>query len=250
MGKLETYIGAGVAHIRERGVAGAAWVPLGNAKKLDIEWKTSGKTLMDYMSRAGGTFDQVILVEGGDVNLELTQFFVDNLELMLYGESTDLPSVPVVDESHIWAGSGPVFLNDLPVAGSVVVKDDAAAVTYVAGVDYDLGDGGLSIIPRAGGAIVSGDELKISYTRKKSLRIEALVNTAKEFEAMVVGLNKADAVDGDPKRIHLRRVKFGPGNLRVVTDDFDAVAIKGGLLKDPNIIASGTSPYANITKAA
>ena len=77
--KLETYIGAAQFYAQERGLVNAPLVPLGNCTKATFSWQTSDKKLMDMQSLAGGTFDHVSLIEGGELDLEISQLKKDNL---------------------------------------------------------------------------------------------------------------------------------------------------------------------------
>jgi Amt family ammonium transporter len=194
---------------------------------------------MDMQSLAGGTFDHVSLIEGGELDLEISQLNKANLVRMMYGSSAVIAAGPVTDESHIWAGSGPVLLNYIPDSAAIVVKDDAAAITYVLGTDYEVLEGRLGIQPLAGGAILSGDEIKVTYARKEQYDIETLTAANKEYRLFIVGLNKADTVDGDPQKITIHRIKFGPAGFDLVGDDFAKPSTKGTLLAAPEIVGGG-----------
>jgi hypothetical protein len=248
--KLETYIGAAQFYAQERGLVNAPLVPLGNCTKATFSWQTSDKKLMDMQSLAGGTFDHVSLIEGGELDLEISQLNKANLVRMMYGSSAVIAAGPVTDESHIWAGSGPVLLNYIPDSAAIVVKDDAAAITYVLGTDYEVLEGRLGIQPLAGGAILSGDEIKVTYARKEQYDIETLTAANKEYRLFIVGLNKADTVDGDPQKITIHRIKFGPAGFDLVGDDFAKPSTKGTLLAAPEIVGAGKSKYASFRRAA
>ena len=248
--KLDTFIGAAVIYAQERGPVNAPKVDIGNCTKASFSWQTSDKKLMDMQSQAGGTFDHVSLIEGGELDLEISQLKKDNLVRMMYGSSAVIAADTVTDESHIWAGSGPVLLNYIPDSTAIVVKDDAAAVTYVQGVDYEILEGRLGIQPLGSGAIASGDEIKVTYARKAQYDIETLTAANKEYRLFIVGLNKADTVDGDPQKITIHRIKFGPAGFDLIGDDFAKPSTKGTMLAAPEIVGVGKSKYASFRRAA
>lgn len=248
--KLDTFIGSGTFLAQDRNLVNAPWVDLGNCTKASLSWKTSDKQLMDMKSVAGGTFDHVSLIEGGELDLEISQLNKDNLVRMMYGSSAVIAAGPVTDESHIWAGSGPVPLVYIPDAAAILVKDDTAATTYVEGVDYVVLEGRCAIQPLDGGAILSGDEIKITYTRRAQYDIETLTSANKEFRLRILGLNKADTVDGAPYFINIHRIKFGPADIPLVGDDFAKPSTKGAMLAAPEILAAGKSRYATFRRGS
>ena len=248
--KLDTFIGAAVIYAQERGLVNAPKVDIGNCTKASFSWQTSDKKLMDMKSQAGGTFDHVSLIEGGEIELEISQLNKDNLVRMMYGSAAVIAAGPVTDESHIWAGSGPVLLDYLPDSSAIVVKDDTAAITYVQGTDYEVLEGRLGIQPLTGGAIASGDEIKLTYVRKAQYDIETLTAANKEYRLFITGLNKADTVDGAPYKLTIHRIKFGPAGFDLIGDDFAKPSTKGTMLAAPEIVGVGKSKYAFFRRAA
>lgn len=244
--KLDTFIGAGEIYLQKRGVIDAPMLSIGNVSKCDLEWDTEKKKLTNYMSVAGGTLDSFEAVNGGNVQIEITQFFPANLALLTYGTQRDTEKKQDYSEM-VTAVKGSLHpLKFLPDRSAIEVYNEDESITYTSGVDYLPCAAGFKVLE--GGAISTGQKVKVIYDVPAQYSIQALTDSAAEFRCVIQGLNKANA--GSPSVITLHRVKFGPGGLQIITDDFRRANITGEILQAPEIEGIGTSQYAEIKQLA
>lgn len=243
---LDTYIGAGTLFLQRKDIPEAPLLSVGNTPSLKIEWDTDTKKLADYQSPSGGTMDAYTNITGGKLSLEITQFFPENLELLTYGLKVDSAAQTGIKEIETARTGGLLKLGRIPTKESIVVTDETEAITYVAGIDYMPTVSGIRILE--GGAIADKSIVVVTYSAKAQYTIETLTQAAVEYRAVIEGLNKA--ANGQPSVIEIHRIKFGPGGLDVVTDDFRKTSVSGDMMRESSITDSGKSAYCKIQQIA
>lgn len=240
----KSYIGSGQIYIREYG-ASAPFVDIGNCSALTVSPQEDTKTLADSTTPGGATRNEVRRLTGVEVSYTFTDFSSANFERGFRGTSSSTAAGTVTDEAVVGYKGGWVPLAKL--ASSVtMVKNTAGSTTYTAGTDYIVQDGGLYIPststitdPVAGAA-----NLKVTYANVKSTTVEALVNSAKQYEMIFVGLNEADS----GKRVRVRMHKVSAGviqQMAVIGQDYGNGEVGGKLLSDTSK-GVGLSKYLQI----
>lgn len=239
-----SYIGSGQVYIREYGAA-APFIDIGNCSALTASPQEDVKTLADSTTPGGGTRNEVRRITGVDVSYTFTDFSPDNFQRALRGTSTDTAAGTVTDEAVVGYKGGWVPLAKL--ASSVTtVKNTAGSTTYTAGTDYIVQDGGLYIPSTSTitDPVAGASNLKVTYANVKSTTVEALVNSAKQYEMMFVGLNEARS----GKRVRVRMHKVSAGVIQqmgVIGQDFGSGEVGGKLLSDTSK-GVGLSKYMQI----
>lgn len=112
---------------------------------------------------------EVVRETSFNINFTFDEPNVDNLNLMFLADGrTTVAAVTtaVVDETHVVDGTREFMLSKLISAtGTIVVKNNAGAVTYTLNTDYTIRVVGLQVFIRPIlTTIVDGDTLKVSYT--------------------------------------------------------------------------------------
>ena len=247
MSRTETYAGAGTMYLQRRNDPNAKLLSVGNLAKLSIEWDVETKKLANYQSVSGGTFDAYTDIRGGKVSLDITQFFASNIALLVYGSQEEIAAQANKTETHKAMDGSLIKLELIPKKGTLTVLDSADnSIIYQAGRDYTETASGILISNT--GTITDGSDIDIQYSTDKQHRFETLVESGAEYSAVIEGLNKADS--GRPFIITLHRIKFGPGGLDIITDDFRKTAVTGEMMQAPEIQATGKSAYATIQQLA
>lgn len=214
---------------------------LGNTSKLQYAVSTETKDLPDSQNPGGGLDDTFDRFKEATVSLSCRHVSVKTLELALGGTATAVLAGAVLDEAHtVVALDKLIALDNLPDGAiPLVVKDSTGTTTYVEGTDYTVKRVG--IIPITGGAITAASVIKISYTKLKAQRIQALVNLIQENRLLFDGINERTNA---PWCAIMHRVKFGPAkNVDFIGDDFISFDIEGKLLAYDAITAVGKSQY-------
>ena len=217
---------------------------LGNTSKIQYAVTTETKDLPDSQNPGGGLDDTFDRFKEATVSLSCRHVSIKTLELALGGVAAAVTAGAVVDEAHtVQALDKLIALDNLPDgAVALVVKDSTGTTTYDEGVDYVVKRVG--IIPLTGGGIAAADVIKISYTKLKAQRIQALVNLIQENRLLFDGVNERTNA---PWCAIMHRVKFGPAkNIDFIGDDFVSFDIEGKLLAYDAITAVGKSQYMEL----
>lgn len=140
------------------------------------------------------------------------------------------------------AGSPPTFSTTVGATfadGTATFRNVGSAL-LVAETDYDASGGGITFTDDV--AMYAGESAIVSYTKAAGHSIEALLNSAQEYELFFDGLNEAQS--GKPVTVHAFRVKLGPtGGLSLIGDDFYAGEQTGKVLKDTTKNGTTVSQY-------
>lgn len=221
-------LNAGQVYLRQAGDQSAVRYPIGNVSVLNLAIDEEVIEQKDYTSPGGGTHAEVRRINSVTTSMTLHDLNADNIALATRGTAAEVAQGTITDEQHTAAPGGFVRLNH-PGPSSVVVTNDAGTTTYDAGDDYEVTGGGLKIVN--GGAINTATVIKVDYSHKAYIKVEALTTTGKPWEIFFDGLNEAD--DGNEMLIDLWKVNLGAASeLGIITDDLGNVTLEGKLLSD------------------
>ena len=236
------YIGVGSIWLKKRDSVEAARM-IGNCSKLSFAISEGEKSLKNYLDCGGGEINNVYRIESVGISITAHDFSPENLAMALYGTTTATAVGTVTDESHVITLGVPIELA-FPPSAITTVKE--GAITLVLGTDYDLIDG--EVTPKAGGALINGDTVLVTYTRLPSATIQALVNKGFEYQLEFRGMNEARGCR--TVNVTAYRVKFSPaGSLDLIGDDFGSFEINGKVLRDDTKIGAGVSKYMRVVMA-
>ena len=231
---LEHYKGAGVTYIDGIDTGTVDDVKIsGDEEKVTLRNPRTGQGNIASASRLSG------------LTLDLTffNFNDDNMAIGLRGTTSSVAATPVVDEALTFSGSitkDRLLLTSKIIDTSVapVVTGSGGTPTRVLDTDYKVVPAG--IIAITGGAMATGD--LVDYTPKAGRALEAFVNSGKEYEVAIDGINN---VEGD-KEYRLQFYKWKPSpasDLPIISDDdFASFTLTGELIADTTKPA-GESQY-------
>jgi hypothetical protein len=147
------------------------------------------------------------------------------------------------------AGSPPTF--GTTVGGTTT--DGTATLTcmgkttLVANTDYSVTAGGIYIESDA--AATDGEAIEVDYTKAAGSEVEALLNSAQEYEIVFDGLNEARS--GKAVIVHVFRQKIGAAqNLGLIGEDYAALEVSGKVLKDTTKNGTTVSQYFKVQVVA
>jgi len=217
------------------GVKAGALLEISNSTALEIKSTGDKKTVPEMRYLGGGSKDSYTRLTEVTGSVTFTDFSVETLEKVLRTSNVAIASSAVVDEAHdnVYAGEFVPF-NKIPDSGvAYVVKK--GATTLDVGDDYIQKATGIQLV--AGGAVIDGDDILVSYTANKSTVLEAFQSAAVEYQLYFEGLNEIDG--GNPIPVTLYRVKFDlldtlpliadePGTL---TATFECLSLNGKFFK-------------------
>jgi len=239
-----SYLGSGKILMREFG-ATAPFEEVGNCSVLSFSPQTTTITLPDYTQPGGGTRNRVDRV--GDVEISYTfhDFAGDNFARALRGSVADVVAGSAAAESVIAYKDGYTPLAKI-ASGITSVEPVGGGTPYVAGDDYEFRDGGLFIpsdsaipAPVAGAA-----NIDVDYTYAAQEVTQALVNPAKQYELLFLGLNEARS--GKAVRVRAHKVSGGVlEQLGLIGQEYGAGTVGGALLADTTK-GAGLSKYFTV----
>lgn len=240
-----SYIGVGKIYARVSGAA-APLTEIGNCSALAFAVAEETRELKDYTQAGGGTYNEVRRVESVEASLTLHDLSPENLAKALFGDANAFTATPVTDEAHVAYAGGFIPTNKPPASITAVTTTDGLT-TYVLDTDYSVVPGGIVIID--GGAIVNASNIHIDYTPKAGSAVEALLNSAQEYELFFSGLNEARS--GKAVTVHAYRVKLGAAaNLALIGEDYAALELTGKVLKDTSKNGTTVSQYFKVSVEA
>lgn len=237
-----SYIGSGRILARRRGSA-EAYRELGNCSALTLGVETETKSLRDFRSPGGGTYNQVDRITSVTLSVTAHDLSPENIALALYGTTEAVAGGTVTEEAAVAYKGGYVVLEGNPSAVATI-EPAGGGTAYVAGTDYILQHGAI-FIP-ATSAIVAPTtpttpNIDVTYTDKKGDMVQALAAAAAELELVFLGLNEADS--GSAVTVRAWRAKFGPASsIPLIGDDYAALEMSGALLADASK-TGGESQY-------
>lgn len=162
------FLGAGDLYFNRviNGVS-TGWVQVGNATKFEIK---EASELKQRKSRQRSTYgqllDSVAVKQPASLKIAMDDLNFDNLALAFMGSQSviSIGSGTVTDEVNT-ARKGKIIETVKDNIASVVVKNGAGSVTYIAGTDYEVTNARLGMVKiLSTGSITDGATIKISYT--------------------------------------------------------------------------------------
>lgn len=236
-----SYMGVGRIFIRRRGLA-EAMLHVGNVPKLNFGVTEDVKEQRDYTVVGGGTVAEVRRISAVECGMTLADLDKGNLTRAFFGTGSSVASATITNESHLAHKGGFIPLNFPPdETGTITVA--SGATTYVAGSDYEVSSGGITIL--ADGDIDDDTLLEVDYTSLDHDSVQAITAAAYEYELFFEGLNEAKS--GRPVNVHAYRIKFGATQiLDLINEDFATFEVKGKLLRDNTKTGAGISKYFKI----
>lgn len=242
----EVYFGVGSAYIREVGaVAGRR--SLGEVDQFDLAYNQTAIDLPDNQNVGGGILDTVYRIDSMEIALKMRNFSSDNFALSEFGGFSAVAGAAIVDETdNAYAGS---FIKTLYPGITLATCNSlaaAAGTAFVEGTDFEVRSGGIYILDGYTG--VEGDPIFISYTHPGVDVIQALVESGKEYEIFLDGLN--EALSGDPFTHELFIVKISPAQTLALLGGsaYGEMAVTGKVLQDSTKVGAGISKYMKSVK--
>lgn len=229
--------GAGSCYIRKFD-ASTPYTKVSNVSKLALTVNETTETLKDFDSATGGSVMQISTIDSVDVEMTLNDLDPTTLARALWGETSDTTASTDTDTFVSYKGS---FLPTTYVNPSSVTLTGGGTVTL--NTDYIIKSTGI-YIPETSG-IADGTTITIGYSYSNAVNVEALTTGAQEYTVLLDGLNVANS--SKPVAVRLYKVKFSPlQGLDFKSASFAEYSIKGTLLKNESITASGKSQYFQV----
>ena len=240
-----SYLGSGSLLIREYGSA-APFLSTGNCSALNLSPQEDVKSLQDYTQPGGNKRNEVRRLTGVDLAYTFHDFSAENFARGLRSDVTTVVAGTATAEDAVAYKGGYTPLAKIATA-ITTVKGAGGTPTYVSGADYELRDGQLfipstsSIPDPVAGAV----NITVAYSYGAQKKVQALVNSNKQYEAMFVGLNEARS--GKRVRVILHKISGGVlQQMAVLGDDYGAGEINGSLLSDSTKTGTGISQYFTV----
>ena len=240
-----SYLGSGSMLIREYGAA-APFLSAGNCSALSFTPQENTLSLPDYTQPGGNLRNEVRRLSGVEMSYTFHDFSAENFARGLRAGITNVSAGSASDEEVVAYKGGYTPLAHIATT-ITSVEPVGGGTAYDAGTDYELRDGQL-YIPE-GSTItdpVSGAaNVQVTYAYGAQKLVQALVNSAKQYEVMFVGLNEARS----GKRVRIIAHKVSGGVLQemaVLGEDYGAGTVAGSLQSDSTKTGDGISQYFTV----
>lgn len=244
MSYSRSFLGKGTIYRRQRGVANAPLLPMGNCTKLSFAIAQTEISETDYENPGGGKRKSIKRITGVTASITTKNHDPLILALGLRGKVTSETDVTAITgEAHadVTPGSLVVFSRFPDLTKPIVLKKGAAVIA-VGG--YEPRRVGVFILDGAAG-VTAGDDITVDYTPLPEDRVEALTVSGDEYYLFFDGLNEADT--GKPAAVESHRVDFSPmAGLELITDEFGNVELTAEILSDESITANDESKYFRV----
>lgn len=238
------YLGSGKIYARTAG-ASAGLMELGNASKLELSIKEDKQTIRDFSKAGGGIYASVSRIDTATLGMTLHDLNRSNVARALFGSESTVASGSVTDEAVV-AYKGALVPLAHPQPSSVVVTNDAASVTYVAGADYEVRSAGIYVLPS--GAITDAQVLKVDYAHAAYDQVQAATSSSLVLELHFEGLNEANS--GKPVIVDVWRAQLSPTKaLSLLGDKFADLQLDAEVLADTSKAGTGVSQYFRVRMA-
>lgn len=239
-----SYLGSGKLLLREFGAA-TPFEEVGNVSALTLSPQVNTLTLADYTQPGGGTRNRVDRVTEVQIAYTFHDFSAGNFARSMRGTVSEVAGGTAASEAVVAYAGGFTPLANIASAITTVKSPDGTD-TYVVGTDYEFVDGGLRVLedgdipaPVAGAANIA-----VSYTYGAAERVEAFVTSAKQYEALFLGLNEARS--GKPVRVHAHKISGGViQELGLLGDQYGQGQVQGALQADTSK-GAGLSQYFTV----
>jgi hypothetical protein len=243
-----SYLGSGHILVREYGSA-APFLAIGNCSAFDISPQLNTLQLADFTNPGGGSRNRVDRITDVQFSFTFHDFHGENFARFLRGTSTDvIAGTATAEEVVAYEGGWNPLAKYAKTVTSVTSID--GLTTFTAGTDYELDNGGLFIpdtstipAPVAGAA-----NCKATYAYDAHTVTEAMLNSAKQYTLLFVGLNEARS--GKGMRVTAHKVTGGVlATLGLLGEDYGGGEVSGSLLPD-STKGAGLSKYLQIVQVA
>lgn len=255
MGSLtrnRSFIGGGKLWIREKasGSTTPQMYAFGNADSFSFAINEDKKTQRNYTQPGGGNIASQSAITDVTASVNALSFQPRTLALALRSLVKTIASAAVTGETHKVYKDALEPLKSIPDGTkTITVTSQDGGTTFTVNTDYVIEHGGI-YIPE-GSTITSADstnagvEIKVDYTSLETYTIEAITQSAIEYEIFFNGFNDAD--NGKPTTVTCHKVKFSPTQaLELISEDFGSLPMTFEVLADDSITAAGESKYFNI----
>jgi hypothetical protein len=236
-----SYLGSGKLLLREFGSA-APFDDAGNCSALTLSPQTNQLNLADYTQPGGGNRNTVDRVTGVNMSYTFHDYAPSNFARSLRGTTAAVAAGTVTDEELVAYKGG--FTPFAKIASALTTVEPAGGGTaYVAGTDYVFQDGGIYIPPTSSipDPVAGAENIQVTYTNPAQKVTQALVNPAKQYEALFVGLKEAQS--GKAVRIRAHKVSGGVlQEMGLISENYGAGTVDGALLADTTK-GAGLSKY-------
>lgn len=245
-----SYIGKGPVYGRDRNATEGA-LPFGNCSNLNFAVETSEITQPDYTQAGGGLANKIDRIDSVNVNLTMLDLAPRNMAIALRGTTTELAGgVTVTGETHTANPNALIAFDFLPDASqtiTVTLDPGGSATTLSEGQDYTVTRAGIVIAES--GTVTGGETIGVDYTKAAQSIIEAMTESAAEFELIFDGLNEAQS--GKAVSVKVHRLKFAPTTgLDLIGDEFAELQLEGTALLDTAITGNNLSQYFKVLTEA
>lgn len=237
-----SYIGSGSILIREFGAA-APFLSCGNCSSLNFAPQEEAKQIKDNTQPGGNKRNEVRRLAGVDMSYTFHDFSAENFARGLRADVDTIAAGTATAETRVAYKGGYTPLSKIATA-ITSVEPVGGGVPYTAGTDYELRDGQLylpssSTIPEP---VAGAANCEVDYSYAAQKKVQALVNSNKQYEVMFVGLNEAQS--GKRVRVHAYKVSAGVlQQMALIGDDYGAGEVGGSLLPDASKTGEGISQY-------
>lgn len=239
-----SYYGRGILYIREAGAA-AGLMSVGNAREVTFNVQEQVEELPDYTQPGGGTYNEVRRIESVEARILLHDLSPANVARALLGTSSPVAGAAVTNEEHVAYLGAFIPLEHPGPYTAITMTDDGTTPAGIPSADnWEIRPGGIYILPDAQD-IDNGDTVAVNYTHAGYDRIQAITQSAREYEMVFAGLNEARS--GKEVRVNAYRVKLGPTEiLSLITEGYGELPISGKVLKDLSITGGSLSQYFRV----
>lgn len=240
-----SYLGSGSLLIREFQAA-APFLPVGNCSALAFTPEEDVKTLPDYTQPGGNARNEVRRLTKVGMSYTFHDFSAENFGRGLRADVDTIAGGTASAEAVVAYKGGYAPLAKIATA-ITSVEPVGGGTPFATPGDYELRDGQLYIPSGSTIAAVTGGaaNIEVDYSFVAQKKVEALVESNKQYEALFVGLNEARS--GKRVRVHAYKISGSVlQEMAVIGDDFGAGQVSGTLLSDSTKTGSGISQYFKV----
>jgi hypothetical protein len=240
-----SYLGSGMIHFREY-QAPAPFIEAGNCSALNLAPQINTLELANHTQPGGGIQNSVDRVTGVDLSYTFHDFSPENIARALRGGSTSAVAGTASAEAVVAYKGGFTPLAYIPSAITTVAPAGGGAA-YVEGLDYEVRNGGLYIPSTSAitAPVGAAANLSVTYTYAAQSKVEAMINSAKQYEVLFTGLNEARS--GKAVRIRVHKVSGGVlASFAALGEEYGAGEVTGKALLDDRRSGEGISKYFTV----
>ena len=231
-----SYLGSGKVYLRPYGAA-QGLVEVGNVSELTLGVNETTVSIKDFTQPGGGTRNEVRRIESVDLQMTMSDLSPENLARAVFGTTTAAAAGTGVAETATAYADSFVPLQYPPT--NVTSVTDGGPTTYTEGTDYEVRPGGLYILP--GTTIPDGSSITVTYDHAAVDVVQALVDSAKQWEIVFAGLNEARS--GKEVVVTIHKATLGAAQqIPLVGEEYATVQVAGKLLADTSK-GAGLSQY-------